>query len=94
MNKKERTITSILSWMSILTLSLASITVAINSPFLRSTLAQQERGEDLVEMEMDNGTKVSVANGSGMMLGDGTHVIENSTMTMMDNGTVQSENAF
>jgi hypothetical protein len=94
MNKKERTITSILSWMSILTLSLASITIAINSPFLRITLAQQERGEDLVEMKMDNGTKVSVANGSGIILGDGTHVIENSTMTMMENGTVQSENAF
>jgi hypothetical protein len=94
MNKKERTITSILSWMSILTLSLASITIAINSPFLRITLAQQEGGEDLVEMKMDNGTEVSVANGSGMILGDGTHVIENSTMTMMENGTVQSENAF
>jgi hypothetical protein len=93
MNKKEQIITSILTWISILTLSLASITIAINSPFLRITLAQEE-GEDLVEMEMDNGTKVSVANGSGMILGDGTHVIENSTMTMMQNGSVQSESAF
>ena len=93
MNKNDQAITSILSWMSILTLSLVSITIAINSPFLRITLAQEE-GEDLVEMEMDNGTKVSVANGSGMILGDGTHVIENSTMTMMQNGSIQSENAF
>ena len=93
MNKNDRTITSILSWMSILTISLASITIAINSPFLRITLAQ-EQGEDLVEMEMDNGTKVSVANGSGMILGDGTHIIENSTMTMLQNGSVQSENVF
>ena len=93
MNKNDQAITSILSWMSILTLSLASITIAINSPFLRITLAQEDE-EDLVEMEMDNGTKVSVANGSGMILGDGTHVIENSTMTMMQNGSVQSENAF
>lgn len=93
MNKKEQIITSILTWISILTLSLASITIAINSPFLRITLAQEE-GEDLVEMEMDNGTKVSVANGSGMILGDGTHVIENSTMTMMQNGSVKSESAF
>jgi hypothetical protein len=93
MNKKEQTITSILSWMSILTLSLASITIAINSPFLRITLAQEDE-EDLVEMEMDNGTKVSVANGSGMILGDGTHIIENSTMTMLQNGSVQSENVF
>ena len=91
MNKKEQTMTSILSWMSILTL--ASITIAINSPFLRITLAQEDE-EDLVEMEMDNGTKVSVANGSGMILGDGTHVIENSTMTIMQNGSVQSENVF
>ena len=93
MNKKEQTMTSILTWISILTLSLASITIAINSPFLRITLAQEDE-EDLVEMEMDNGTKVSVANGSGMILGDGTHVIENSTMTMMQNGSVQSQNAF
>ena len=93
MNKNDQAITSIISWMSILTLSLASITIAIYSPFLRITLAQEE-GEDLVEMEMDNGTKVSVANGSGMILGDGTHVIENSTMTMMQNGSVQRENAF
>jgi hypothetical protein len=93
MNKKEQIITSILTWISILTLSLASITIAINSPFLRITLAQEE-GEDLVEMEMDNGTKVSVANGSGMILGDGTHIIENSTMTMLQNGSVQSENVF
>ena len=93
MNKNDQAITSIISWMSILTLSLASITIAIYSPFLRFTLAQEE-GEDLVEMEMDNGTKVSVANGSGMILGDGTHVIENSTMTMMQNGSVQRENAF
>ena len=91
MNKKEQTMTSILTWISILTL--ASITIAINSPFLRITLAQEDE-EDLVEMEMDNGTKVSVANGSGMILGDGTHVIENSTMTMMQNGSVQSQNAF
>ena len=93
MNKKEQTMTSILTWISILTLSLASITIAINSPFLRITLAQEDE-EDLVEMEMDNGTKVSVANGSGMILGDGTHVIENSTMTMLQNGSVQSENVF
>jgi hypothetical protein len=93
MNKNDRTITSILSWMSICTISLASITIAINSPFLRVTLAQ-EQGEDLVEMEMDNGTEVSVANGTGMILGDGTHIIENSTMTMMQNGSVQRENAF
>ena len=91
MNKKEQTMTSILTWISILTL--ASITIAINSPFLRITLAQEDE-EDLVEMEMDNGTKVSVANGSGMILGDGTHVIENSTMTMLQNGSVQSENVF
>jgi hypothetical protein len=93
MNKKEQTMTSILTWISILTLSLASITIAINSPFLRITLAQEDE-EDLVEMEMDNGTKVSVANGSGMILGDGTHIIENSTMTMLQNGSVQSENVF
>jgi hypothetical protein len=93
MNKNDQIITSILSGMSILTISLASITIAINGPFLRITLAQ-EQGEDLVEMEMDNGTKVSVANGTGMILGDGTHIIENSTMTMMQNGSVQSENAF
>ena len=91
MNKKEQTMTSILTWISILTL--ASITIAINSPFLRITLAQEDE-EDLVEMEMDNGTKVSVANGSGVILGDGTHVIENSTMTIMQNGSVQSENVF
>jgi hypothetical protein len=93
MNKKEQSITSIIACTYILILSLASITIAINSQFLHIALAQEE-GEDLVEMEMDNGTKVSVVNGSGMILGDGTNVVENSTMTMMENGTVRSNNAF
>jgi hypothetical protein len=93
MNNKEQTIGSILSWMSILTLSLASITTAVNIPFMPIILAQEE-GKDLVEMEMNNGTTISVANGSGMIFGDGTNVIENSTMTVMENGTIQSEDAF
>ena len=93
MNNKEQTIGSILSWMSILTLSLASITIAVNIPFMPIILAQEE-GKDLVEMEMNNGTTTSVANGSGMIFGDGTNVIENSTMTVMENGTIQSEDAF
>ena len=42
---------------------------------------------------MDNGTTISVANGSGMMLDDDTNVIENSTMTVMENGTIQDKNA-
>jgi hypothetical protein len=93
MNNKEQTIGSILSWMSILTLSLASITIAVNIPFMPIILAQEE-GKDLVEMEMNNGTTISVANGSGMIFGDGTNVIENSIMTVMENGTIQSEDAF
>jgi hypothetical protein len=35
-----------------------------------------------------------VENGSGMILGDGTNVIENGSMTVMENGTVQSDNVF
>jgi hypothetical protein len=93
MNNKEQTIGSILPWMSILTLSLTSITIAVNIPFMPIILAQEE-GKDLVEMEMINGTTISVANGSGMIFGDGTNVIENSTMTVMENGTIQSEDAF
>jgi hypothetical protein len=94
MNNKEHTmIRSILFWLSILTLSLTSITIALNIPFIPIILAQEE-GEDLVEMEMNNGTTISIANGSGMILGDGTNVIENSTITVMENGTIQSEDAF
>jgi hypothetical protein len=90
---KDRTnMSSIISCTYILILSLASITIAINSQFLGIALAREE--EDLVEIEMENGTKVSVSNGSGIILGDGTHVIENSTMTVMGNGTVRSGNAF
>ena len=69
-------IRSILFWLSILTLSLTSITIALNIPFIPIILAQEE-GEDLVEMEMNNGTTISIANGSGMILGDGTNVVEN-----------------
>ena len=78
--------------MSIFALSLASLTIAINSAVIHIILAQEET-EDFVEMEMDNGTTISVANGSGMMLDDDTNVIENSTLTVMENGTIQSKNA-
>jgi hypothetical protein len=80
------------SLMSIFALSLASITIAINSPAIHTIVAQEET-EDFVEIEMDNGTTISVANGSGMMLDDDTNVIENSTLTVMENGTIQSKNA-
>jgi hypothetical protein len=80
------------SLMSIFALSLASITIAINSPAIHIIVAQEET-EDFVEIEMDNGTTISVANGSGMMLDDDTNVIENSTLTVMENGTIQSKNA-
>jgi hypothetical protein len=80
------------SLMSIFALSLASISIAINSPAIHVILAQEET-EDFVELEMDNGTTISVANGSGMMLDDDTNVIENSTLTVMENGTIQSKNA-
>lgn len=92
MNNKEHTIRSILFWLSILTLSLTSITIALNIPFIPIILAQEE--EDLVEMEMNNGTTISIANGSGMILGDGTNVVENSTMSVMENGTIRSEDVF
>ena len=92
MNKKEQTNISFVSSMSIFALSLASITIAINSPVIRIILAQEET-EDFVEMEMDNGTTISVANGSGMMLDNDTNVIENSTLTVMENGTIQCKNA-
>lgn len=78
--------------MSIFALSLASISIAINSPAIHIILAQEET-EDFVELEMDNGTTISVANGSGMMLDEDTNVIENSTLTVMENGTIQSKNA-
>ncbi|HEX2124419.1 MAG TPA: hypothetical protein VHF44_02330 [Nitrososphaeraceae archaeon] len=78
--------------MSIFALSLASISIAINSPAIHVILAQEET-EDFVELEMDNGTTISVANGSGMMLDEDTNVIENSTLTVMENGTIQSKNA-
>ena len=78
--------------MSIFALSLASITIAINSSAIHIIVAQEET-EDFVEIEMDNGTTISVANGSGMMLDDDTNVIENSTLTVMENGTIQSKNA-
>lgn len=78
--------------MSIFALSLASISIAINSPAIHVIVAQEET-EDFVELEMDNGTTISVANGSGMMLDDDTNVIENSTLTVMENGTIQSKNA-
>jgi hypothetical protein len=80
------------SLMSIFALSLASISIAINSPAIHVIVAQEET-EDFVEIEMDNGTTISVANGSGMMLDDDTNVIENSTLTVMENGTIQSKNA-
>ena len=79
--------------MSILSLFLVTIITAVSIPLMPIILAQEE-GEDLVEMEMNNGTTISVANGSGMILGDGTNVIENSTITVMENGTIQSEDAF
>lgn len=91
-NNKEQTNTSFAASITILALSLASITIAINSPVIHITLAQEET-EDFVEMEMDNGTTISVANGSGMMLDDDTNVIENSTVTVMENGTIQDKNA-
>lgn len=78
--------------MSIFALSLASISIAINSPAIHVIVAQEET-EDFVEIEMDNGTTISVANGSGMMLDEDTNVIENSTLTVMENGTIQSKNA-
>lgn len=91
-NNKEQTNTSFAASITILALSLASITIAINSPVIHIILAQEET-EDFVEMEMDNGTTISVANGSGMMLDDDTNVIENSTVTVMENGTIQDKNA-
>lgn len=91
-NNKEQTNTSFAASISVLALSLASITIAINSPVIHIVLAQEET-EDFVEMEMDNGTTISVANGSGMMLDDDTNVIENSTVTVMENGTIQDKNA-
>ncbi len=78
--------------MSFFVLSLASITIAINSPAIHVIVAQEET-EDFVEIQLDNGTTISVANGSGMMLDDDTNVIENSTLTVMENGTIQSKNA-
>jgi hypothetical protein len=92
MNNKQ-TIRSIFLWMSILSLYLVSILIAVSIPLIPIILAQEE-GEDLVEMEMNNGTTISVANGSGMIFGDGTNAIENSTITVMENGTIQSEDAF
>ena len=92
MNNKEQTNTSFAASITILALSLASITIAINSPVIHIILAQEET-EDFVEMEMDNGTTISVANGSGMILDDDTNVIENSTVTVMENGTIQDKNA-
>ena len=92
MNHNEKTNVSFASLISIFALSLASITIAINSQVIHITLAQKET-EDFVDMEMDNGTTISVANGSGMMLDNDTHVIENSTVTVMENGTVQNKNA-
>jgi hypothetical protein len=92
MNHNEKTNISFASLISIFALSLASITIAINSQVIHITLAQEET-EDFVDMEMDNGTTVSVANGSGMMLDNDTHVIENSTVTVMENGTIQNNNA-
>ena len=80
------------SLISIFALSLSSISTAINSPAIHVILAQEET-EDFVELEMDNGTTISVANGSGMMLDEDTNVIENSTLTVMENGTIQSKNA-
>jgi hypothetical protein len=80
------------SLMSIFALSLAFITIAITSPAIHVIVAQEET-EDFVEIEMDNGTTISVANGSGMVLDDDTNVIENSTLTVMENGTIQSKNA-
>jgi hypothetical protein len=79
------------SLMSIFALSLAFITIAITSPAIHVIVAQEET-EDFVEIEMDNGTTISVANGSGMVLDDDTNVIENSTLTVMENGTIQSKN--
>lgn len=78
MNNKEQTNISFASSMSIFALSLASLPIAINSAVIHIILAQEET-EDFVEMEMDNGTTISVANGSGMMLDNDTNVIENST---------------
>src|SRR5215213_8378287 len=92
MNNNEKTKISFASLISIFALSLASITIAINSAVIHITLAQEEK-EDFVEMEMDNGTTISVANGSGMMLDNNTNLIENSTMTVMENGTIQNKNA-
>ncbi|HZB18065.1 MAG TPA: hypothetical protein VE445_12940 [Nitrososphaeraceae archaeon] len=92
MKNKVQTNIIFASLMSIFALSLASITIAINSPAIHIIVAQEET-EDFVEIEMDNGTTISVANGSGMMLDDDTNVIENSTLTVMENGTIQSKNA-
>ncbi|MDQ3976321.1 MAG: hypothetical protein M3264_07340 [Thermoproteota archaeon] len=92
MKNKVQTNIIFASLMSIFALSLASITIAINSPAIHVIVAQEET-EDFVEIEMDNGTTISVANGSGMMLDDDTNVIENSTLTVMENGTIQSKNA-
>ena len=92
MKNKVQTNIIFASLISIFALSLASITIAINSPAIHIIVAQEET-EDFVEIEMDNGTTISVANGSGMMLDDDTNVIENSTLTVMENGTIQSKNA-
>ena len=92
MKNKVQTNIIFASLISIFALSLASISIAINSPAIHVILAQEET-EDFVEIEMDNGTTISVANGSGMMLDEDTNVIENSTLTVMENGTIQSKNA-
>ena len=92
MKNKVETNIMFASLISIFVLSLASITVAINRPAIHIIEAQEET-EDFVEIELDNGTTISVANGSGMMLDDDTNVIENSTLTVMENGTIQSKNA-
>lgn len=92
MKNKVQTNIIFASLISIFALSLASISIAINSPAIHVIVAQEET-EDFVEIEMDNGTTISVANGSGMMLDDDTNVIENSTLTVMENGTIQSKNA-
>lgn len=92
MKNKVQTNIIFASLISIFALSLASISIAINSPAIHVILAQEET-EDFVELEMDNGTTISVANGSGMMLDEDTNVIENSTLTVMENGTIQSKNA-
>ena len=53
MNNKEQSNISFASSMSIFALSLASLTIAINSAVIHIILAQEET-EDFVEMKMDN----------------------------------------